>query len=224
MRVICLKSDKDIYSCNSYLVRGDWNRIEDINTLIDAGSNGTIINEIERISTGLGKQPLMQIVLTHSHSDHTAGLMEIKKKFNPTVYAFTMFEGVDELLTNGQSLVIADREFEVIHAPGHSNDSICFYCAKEKVLFSGDTPLHIMTPGGSYEDDFISVLERLDRLGIKTIFSGHDDPITSSASDMIHNTLVNVRKGVTKGKGESHLDTISRGMAADKSKSAGGGY
>jgi len=192
--------DKNVYSCNSYLVLGDWNRIEDMNTLIDAGSHGTLIKDIERTSTGLGKQPLMQIVLTHSHSDHTAGLMEIKKKFNPTVYAFTMFEGVDKLLVNGQMLVIADQEFEVIHTPEHSNDSVCFYCAKEKVLFSGDTPLHIMTPGGSYEEDFILVLERLDRLGIKTIFSGHDDPVTSSASDMIHNTLENARKSIIKRK------------------------
>ncbi len=212
MRVVCLKRDKNVYSCNSYFVRGDWNRIEDMNTLIDAGSKDTLINDIECTSTGLGKQPLTQIVLTHSHSDHIAGLMEIKKRFNPTVYAFTMFEGVDELLVNGQVLVIADREFEVIHTPEHSNDSVCLYCAKEKVLFSGDTPLHIMTPGGSYEEHFISVLERMDRFGIKTIFSGHDDPVISSASDMIRNTLANVRKSIIKRKEEYYPNSIVQGI------------
>jgi len=196
MRVICLKSHKSVYSSNSYLVRGDWNRIEDVNTLIDAGANGYLIDEIERIPTGFGKQPLDQIILTHSHSDHTAGLMQIKEKYHPVVSAFTKFDGVDKLLTNGQTLVIADREFEVIHTPGHSNDSVCLYCAKEKVLFSGDTTLHIMSPGGSYEEAFVAVLDRLARLDIKTIYSGHDEPMTSSASEMIRNTLENVRKSV----------------------------
>jgi len=214
MRVICLKNNKAVYSCNSYLVRGDWNRMEDMNTLIDAGANGYLISAIERIPTGLGKQPLDQILLTHSHSDHTAGLMEIKNRYNPEVYAFTKFEGVDTLLSDGQILAIADREFEVIHAPGHSNDSVCFYCAREKVLFSGDVTLHIMSPGGSYEEVFVSVLERLARLEIKTIFSGHDEPVTSGASDMIRNTLENVRKSVIKGKEGMHLENISHGMDA----------
>jgi glyoxylase-like metal-dependent hydrolase (beta-lactamase superfamily II) len=212
MRVICLKNDQNVYSCNSYLVRGDWNRIEDMNTLIDAGATRVLTEEIKRIPTGFGKQPLDQILLTHNHSDHTAGLMEIKNKYNPAVYAYAKFEGVDRLLNDGQMILIADREFEVIHAPGHSSDSVCFYCAKEKVLFSGDTTLHIMSLGGSYEEAFIAVLDRLAGLDIKTIFSGHDDPITSFASDMIRNTLENVRKSTIKEKEGLILETISQKM------------
>ena len=210
MRIICLENDKNVYSCNSYLVRGDWNKIEDRNTLIDAGAHRVLVAEIERIPTGFGKQPLDQIILTHSHSDHTAGLVEIKNKYNPVVYAHAKFEGVDRQLEDGQVLVIADREFEVIHTPGHSNDSVCFYCAKEKVLFSGDTTLHIMTPGGSYEETFVLALERLARLEIRTIFSGHDDPVTSGASEMIRRTLENVRKSTIKGKGGLLQDPISQ--------------
>jgi len=213
MRIIRLQNDKNVYSCNSYLVRGDWNRIEDMNTLIDAGANRFLADEIMRIPTGFGKRPLNQILLTHSHSDHVAGVTEIKDKYHPMVYAYARFEGVDRLLIDGQMLVIADREFEVIHTPGHSNDSVCFYCAKEKVLFSGDTTLHIMTPGGTYEESFVAALERLARLEIKTIFSGHDDPVTLGASDLIRNTLENVRKSLIKGKEGSLQESISRKTA-----------
>jgi len=38
-------------------------------------------------------------------------------------------------------LQVADRQFEEIHTPGHSSDSIYLYCPAEKVLFANDTPL-----------------------------------------------------------------------------------
>lgn len=194
MRVVNLRSTKEVYTSNSYLVLGDWNRIEDINTLVDVGVDGTIIADIENTATGFGKIPLEQVVLTHNHFDHAAGLSAVKAKFRPRVYAFSEMEGVDLLLEDGFLLVLGDREFEVIHSPGHSNDSVCLYCAKEKVLFSGDTPLHIKTPGGSYAEDFLLVLERLAGLEISVIYSGHDEPVTENAGAMIRNTLKNVNK------------------------------
>ena len=35
MRVTLFKKNPKVYSCNVYLVRGDWNAIDDVNTLID---------------------------------------------------------------------------------------------------------------------------------------------------------------------------------------------
>ena len=37
MKIVPLKKRPGTYSCNSYLILGDWNRIEDVNTLIDPG-------------------------------------------------------------------------------------------------------------------------------------------------------------------------------------------
>ena len=55
MKIISLKKSDTVYSCNSYLILGDWNRIEDINTVIDPGTDGFILDEIEHLSTGVGK-------------------------------------------------------------------------------------------------------------------------------------------------------------------------
>ena len=42
-------------------------------------------------------------------------------------------------LKDGQVLEIADMKFRVIHTPGHTIGSCCYYMEKEKILFSGDT-------------------------------------------------------------------------------------
>ena len=65
---------------------------------------------------------------------------------------------------------------------------------RDKFLFSGDTQLDIKSPGGSYTESFIDILEKLINFGIKAIYSGHDDPITKDADKILKNTLKNVFK------------------------------
>jgi len=89
---------------------------------------------------------------------------------------------------------IGDRTGVILHTPCHSNDSICIYCEEEKILFSGDTPLNIKTPGGSYAPEFINMLEKLAGLEIKMIYSGHDEPLEYNVRETILNTLKNVKQ------------------------------
>jgi glyoxylase-like metal-dependent hydrolase (beta-lactamase superfamily II) len=184
MKVICLKGNSQKYTCNAYLVLGSWNTLEDTNTIIE---------EIEKINTGVGKRPVEQIILTHEHFDHAGGIKEIKQKYNPKIYAYKDFKGVDEVLRDGQIITMGDRQFEVIHTPAHSSDSLCLYCEQEKVFFSGDTPVRVMTVGGSYSEEFINALEKITRRNIQTIYSGHDKPIREKARDMMVATLKNVK-------------------------------
>lgn len=197
MKVICLKRNSMKYTCNAYLILGSWNSLQDTNTLIDVGIDASIINEIEKINTGVGKRPVEQIIITHEHFDHAGGVKEVKSWCNAKIYAYKKFPGVDELLRDGQVLRIGDREFEVIHMPGHSSDSICLYCKEEEILFSGDAPLKIMTAGGSYSGDFVDALENLMRHPIRAIYPGHDKPIQGKATDIIRTTLRNVKNSAT---------------------------
>lgn len=194
MRVVCLKQHPYQYSCSSYLILGDWNRIEDINTLVDGGVDGFVLEEISGLSTGVGKKAIEQIVLTHSHFDHCAGVKTIKEKYSCPVFAFSNHETVNQTLQDGQTLHCGDRDFEIIHVPGHSNDSICLYCPEQEALFSGDTPLFIKTPGGSYTESFITAVEKISRRNISIVYPGHGSPITGRIGEMIGNTLENVYK------------------------------
>jgi glyoxylase-like metal-dependent hydrolase (beta-lactamase superfamily II) len=195
MRVISLRRNPKTYSCKAYLILGDWNRLEDVNTLVDVGSDGFIIDEIEKTSTGFGKNPIDQVVLTHGHFDHTRGLPDILREYHPRVLAFGTNAGANEMLVDGQLIRMGDRDFSVVHAPAHSSDSICLYCAEEKVLFSGDTPLKILSPEGSYDPAFTGFLERLASMDIEMIYSGHDAPVANGCQ-IIRRTLTNINVAV----------------------------
>ena len=194
MKVVCLKPHPSQYSCSSYLILGDWNRLQDVNTLIDAGMDGFVLNEIAGLSTGIGKKAVEQIVLTHGHFDHCAGVKVVKERYLCPVLGFSTQDVIDQTLYDGQILRCGDRDLEVIHIPGHSSDSICLYCPEQEVLFSGDTPLFIKTPGGSYTESFITALEKIARRPISIVYPGHGSPISGKIDERISNTLQNVYK------------------------------
>ena len=194
MRIYPLKSSSSVYTCNSYLILGDWNRLEDINCLVDVGTDGSIAEEIRGMSTGFGKRPVERVICTHNHFDHVGGLRRFHQEYQPEVFAFTSFPGVTATLRHGQLIRCGDEYFEVIHVTGHSNDSICLYCPSGGVLFSGDTPLTVKTPGGSYSAVFEKQLEDLASRNIEVIYPGHGDIIKYRAKEMIQESLRNVRK------------------------------
>ncbi len=193
MRVIELNRAESIYTCRSYLVLGDWNVLGDVNTLIDPGTDGSVIDQIETLSTGCGKVPVEQIILTHNHFDHAAGVEIVKQRYGARVFAWNDGKEVDELLSDGHIIRAGDDMLKVLHTPGHSSDSICLYNYTHRILFSGDTQLRIRTAGGIFTPEYIETLRRLSTLRIETVYSGHDEPIRSNAERIILETLRNVR-------------------------------
>jgi len=154
------------------------------------GRDEKIIEGIESTSTGVGKKRVEQICVTHSHYDHVEMLKRIKKKYKSKVYAFSKhLPSVDHILKDGETCKMGDRIFEVIHCPGHSHDSVCFYCKEEGVLFSGDAPIKIIDSKGTHEDALIAVLERLVQLKIQTIYFGHGLPYTGNCTKMLETSL-----------------------------------
>lgn len=174
MKITNLTQDSSLYSSNVFLVQGSWNTIDDINTLIDVGSDEAIIKKMETINTGLGKKKIDQVILTHSHSDHAALLQEIKDVFHPKVYAFNShLKGIDHILSDGDVLRIGDQQFEVFHITVHSYDSICLYCEKEAILFAGDTSFPLLISNSILKEENEKILFRLQEKKIATVFPGH---------------------------------------------------
>ncbi|MGA3260630.1 MAG: MBL fold metallo-hydrolase [Bryobacteraceae bacterium] len=178
MRIVTLENSGELYTSQVYLVLGDASRIEDVNTLVDVGQDPAILASIGRAPTGIGKWPVEQVVLTHSHSDHCALLPLVRDAFHPKVFAFSpSIEGVGCLLRDGDTIKMGDGYFEVIHTPGHSSDSICLYNQAEGVLFAGDSPLLITSPTGTYEAGFLGAFEKLCARDVRRIYFGHGAPL-----------------------------------------------
>jgi glyoxylase-like metal-dependent hydrolase (beta-lactamase superfamily II) len=174
MKIKNLTLNSSLYTSNVYLVLGTWNAISDVNTLIDVGCDKGIVAEMEAINTGLGKNKIDQVILTHSHSDHTALLQEIKAIYNPRVFAFNLhLKDVDCVLKDGDLITIGDKVFEVFHLTFHSHDSICLYCETEAVLFSGDTNFPVLVDNNLLIAENERALKRLFTKKIHTVFPGH---------------------------------------------------
>jgi len=189
MRILTLENSGKLYTSQVYLVLGDASRLEDVNTLVDVGQDPAILESIRRAPTGVGKWPVEQVVLTHGHSDHCALLPRIRETFGPKVFAFSPgVGGVDRLLCDGDTIRMGDADFEVIHTPGHSSDSICLYNEAEGVLFAGDSPLLITSPG-TYEAGFLAALEKLCARDVRRIYSGHGAPLTERANERLRESL-----------------------------------
>jgi len=129
------------------------------------------------------------ILLTHHHYDHVGAVDVIAKTTGCPVYLHRgdcdMYGGpVTNMLSHGDSLPFSEEEIRVLHTPGHTKGSVCFYCEKSKVCFTGDTIFDVdlgrtdLKDGSEWEMRE-SVRSIIDLWGNDiTIYPGHGDPAT----------------------------------------------
>jgi glyoxylase-like metal-dependent hydrolase (beta-lactamase superfamily II) len=193
MRVLCFQRSERVYSSNVHLVLGQWSRIEDVNTLVDAGADPEVVPFIESAPTGVGKRKVDLVVLTHRHYDHKTMVPIIRERYGPPVAAWgPEDDDVDRVLRDGERLRLGDEMFEVVHTPGHTDDSICLFGTESGALFVGDTPVIVNSTDGTHEGRFISAMRRLAALPVKTIFFGHGEPLREQCRERLAASLDNI--------------------------------
>jgi glyoxylase-like metal-dependent hydrolase (beta-lactamase superfamily II) len=188
--------EKGMMDCNTYVIK------DKTSIIIDPGLTQFLPELIQDLyKEGIDPKEIDIIANTHLHGDHCWSNEAFKKisgakillhpsqknSWEATVTQTSRFFGVpaveftqDELL-EGDKLNTGEMEFELIPSPGHSPDSICFYCKKEKILICGDVLFNQNTgrvdlPGGSAEALKQSI-ERLSQLEIEYLLPGHMDII-----------------------------------------------
>jgi len=104
------------------------------------------------------------ILLTHNHMDHTGALAELKSALNVPLAAHAADAdripiAPDMLLVDGEAITFGNIRLAVMHTPGHTPGSLCFYT--EGYLISGDT-LFPEGPGKTGSPaDFKQIVESL---------------------------------------------------------------
>ncbi len=162
------------------------------NVLVDAGT-GDVWNQIKRMES------IDKVVVTHSHYDHVDNLPKILDKYSPEVYSYRPENLPVEAKKIEENINIADLEFEVIHTPGHKDDSICLYSPEAKILFTGD----LIFPKGSFgrtdleEGDrelLIRSIEEIANLEVESFYPGHENAVESGAEEQIKRSLAQARE------------------------------
>lgn len=185
-----------LFQCNTYIV-GDIESGEAI--VVDPG------DEIIRIIEVLNRYGLnvRHIFLTHGHIDHTGGAKELKDAtegfillhrddlylYENTALQASLFgipspevDRIDRLLDDGMVIGEGLLKCRVIHTPGHSPGSVCFYIADR--IFTGDTLFkqgigRTDLWGGSYESLMKSIQMLLFSLDDEIIvYPGHGPSTT----------------------------------------------
>ncbi len=86
---------------------------------------------------------LTDILVTHHHGDHTAGIPALKKKYQCRVVASRADAGriadVDETVGEGDIVRLGELSGRVLETPGHTAGHICYVFDSEKLAFVGDT-------------------------------------------------------------------------------------
>lgn len=191
--------EKGMLDCNTYVI------MDDLRVIIDPGSLQFLPQLVgELFNDGIDPKDINVITNTHLHPDHcwaNEGFKNIsgakiiihplhKKFYDVTITEashFLGFEGLefkaDSYLDNNK-LSTGHIDFELIPSPGHSPESICFYCRKERVLISGDVIFaqntgRVDLPGGNAEELKQSI-EELSQLEIEYLLPGHMDIVAGA--------------------------------------------
>ena len=86
---------------------------------------------------------LTDILVTHHHGDHTAGIPDLKARYGCRVtgpaHEKNPIEGVDATVGEGDVVKVGSLEAQVIETPGHTAGHIAYWFPKEKIVFVGDT-------------------------------------------------------------------------------------
>jgi len=186
--------EQGILDCNTYVIRDDHAII------IDPGS-AQFLSDLVRdlLKDGINPEDIEIITNTHLHGDHCwaneafkklsgaqIAIHPMHKKFyDITVieaakfFGFPATEFKEDSYLDDNKLSAGNLEFELIHSPGHTPDSICFYCRKEGILICGDVIFNQNTGrvdllGGS-ADELKQSIEKLSQLEVEYLLPGHMD-------------------------------------------------
>lgn len=131
--------------------------------------------------------------VTHYHADHSANLRWLRDEFGAEVHVLTAGaplmsdrlpnEGL-HLRQDGEAIeVVGGLSLRLIHTPGHSPDSVCYFYEDEGVLFTGDTILGSTTTTVNDLADYMRSLERILALpNLRLLCPGHGPVIEDPQS------------------------------------------
>jgi hydroxyacylglutathione hydrolase len=198
-RVSCIRGTS--LSAHAWIVKGDA-RV----AVIDTGApdrTDVLVRGLER--TGLKPADVSLVLNTHEHFDHVGGNgafpattligahASAARKMAEGDRFVTMLQGAagrrpDLLLTDGSELDLGGVTLRVLHSPGHTSGSTCFFEPDEGLLFSGDTlfaggVLSYIAESGSL-GDYIASLTRLGMVRIRRILPGHGRPSDDPEGDI----------------------------------------
>lgn len=158
--------------------------------VIDPGPD--LGDHLDAVEVAIGTVDVAAICITHHHPDHAAGAAELRLRLaaplaaTPVSAELAALDAPDQPLAARSSLTFGGGSLEVVPAPGHCADHVCFHWSKARALFTGDVILgegtSMIAPPEGDMAAYMATLERLARLETSVIYPGHGPPIEQPAA------------------------------------------
>ena len=117
------------------------------------------MRHIDALSAALNGAELSRVFVTHAHSDHASGCLELLSRWPGAEFAKipwperdARFGVVWRVIADGEDVEAGDGYLRVIHTPGHAPDHACFFDVEQRTLFSGDLVIEgttVVIPGSA---------------------------------------------------------------------------
>jgi glyoxylase-like metal-dependent hydrolase (beta-lactamase superfamily II) len=197
---------------NTYLVYTDKGNA----WIIDPGNYTASENQELKSFVAEKNLRLTRLLLTHAHIDHVLGNRFVFETYGllPEMHKDDLFfidrmmqsaamygiaceasPNPKHFISEGETLMLDDYKFEVIHTPGHSPGSISFYNQENKLLIAGDVLFRGSIgrsdlPMGNHETLIRSITEKLLVLGDDVkVYNGHG-PATTTGFEKLNNPFL----------------------------------
>jgi len=176
------------------------------------GDSKQLIRALEKSGAKLSK-----ILLTHGHIDHVGAAVELADQFSvpiigphkadkywldllpeecelfglPQLAAFLP----DQWLSEGQTELVGEIAFSVLHCPGHTPGHVIFYQPENKLAFVGDVLFkdsigNTDFQGGSYPQLMDSIQNKLLVLGDDVTFVPGHGPVSTLGRERLRNPFL----------------------------------
>ena len=172
-------------------------------------------DELAAFITQSGLKPVM-LLNSHCHLDHVFGNKFVAESYGLTLQLhekekamldfapasglmydmpFDNYVGEFIYLKEGDTILLGKDELKVIEAPGHSPGHICFYCASQHFIISGDVLFNRSIgrtdlPGGDHQMLIDNIRTKLFILPEETVVHSGHGPLTTIGEEKRENPFL----------------------------------
>jgi hydroxyacylglutathione hydrolase len=147
------------------------------NTLVAVGDDEECVlvdapHDLEAMARLVAGRRVLAVLCTHAHDDHVRLAPDAGERFGGETVLHRADLGLwtlthpdlspNRLLDGGEVITVGGSELHVLHTPGHSPGSVCFYAPELETVLTGDT-LFRGGPGatGRSFSDFPTIIESI---------------------------------------------------------------
>ncbi len=202
------------WDCNQFLLKDPKANAYD---LVDAGHGLDFDAILKEVAAVTDPHRIRKVAITHEHLDHVNGLPKwqalgaqvctspatadkLHRGHDPTSQMFgqdIVRLDVDEVLADGDDILLGDDLHKVLLTPGHSPGSCCFWHEGSGTLYSGDT---LFANGGIGRFDFpdgdlrqlAESVHRLGALPVQVLHCGHGPSVEADTGRHVKASMAHV--------------------------------